>query len=72
MMRKRMIYSLLLTSFILVFALASSQAQTVTFESKSAKRCENGVLNVTVDSPSDLSAVEIVFEVTSTSGGAFF
>jgi len=71
-MRKRMIYSLLLTSFILVFALASSQAQTVTFENKSAKRCEDGVLNVTVDSPSDLSAVEIVFEVTSSSGGAFF
>lgn len=71
MMRKRMIYSLLLTSFILVFALASSQAQTVTFEDKSAKRCEDGVLNITVDSPSDLSAVEIVFEVTGTNG-AFF
>jgi hypothetical protein len=49
MMHKRTVYSLLLTSFILVFALSSALAQSVTFESKGDKRCEAGVLNVTVN-----------------------
>ncbi len=49
MMHKRTVYSLLLTSFILVFAFSSALAQSVTFESKSANRCETGVLNITVD-----------------------
>jgi hypothetical protein len=73
MMHKRTVYSLLLTSFILVFALSSALAQSVTFESKNAARCEMGTLNVTVDpGGSDLNAIEIVFVVSSTSGGAFF
>ena len=73
MMHKRTVYSLLLTSFILVFALSSALAQSVTFESKNAKRCENGTLNVTVDpGGSDLSAIEIVFVVSTTGGDAFF
>ena len=72
-MHKRTVYSLLLTSFILVFALSSALAQSVIFESKNAKRCEAGTLNVTVDpGGSDLNAVEIVFVVSSTSGGAYF
>ncbi|MCH7946381.1 MAG: T9SS type A sorting domain-containing protein [candidate division Zixibacteria bacterium] len=73
MMHKRTVYSLLLTSFILVFAFSSALAQTVTFESKNANRCEAGVLNITVDpGSSDLNAIEIVFEVSSASGGADF
>jgi hypothetical protein len=73
MMHKRTVYSLLLTSFILVFALSSALAQSVTFESKNAKRCESGTLNVTVDpAESDLNAIEIVFVVSSASGGAYF
>jgi len=72
-MHKRTIYSLLLTSFILVFAFASGFAQTVTFESKNTQRCADGVVNITVDpGAGDISAFEIVFEVTSTSGLAFF
>jgi hypothetical protein len=63
---------LLLTSFILVFALSSALAQSVTFESKGAKRCESGVLNVTVNPGGSVNAIEIVFEVESTAGGAFF
>ena len=73
MMHKRTVYSLLLTSFILVFAFSSALAQSVTFESKSANRCETGVLNITVDpGSSDLIAFEIVIEISSFSGGAFF
>jgi hypothetical protein len=72
MMHKRTVYSLLLTSFILVFALSSALAQSVTFESKGAKRCESGVLNVTVNPGGSVNAIEIVFEVESTAGGAFF
>lgn len=73
MMQKRTIYSLLLTSLLLVcaFSLASAQ-NTVTFQSTSVSRCTPSVLNVTVDNAADISAFEIVFEVTSTSGGAFF
>ena len=73
MMHKRTVYSLLLTSFILVFAFSSALAQSVTLESKSANRCETGVLNITVDpGSSDLIAFEIVIEISSFSGGAFF
>jgi hypothetical protein len=72
MMHKRTVYSLLLTSFILVFALSSAFGQSVTFESKGAKRCEAGVLNVTVNPGGSVNAIEVVFEVSSTAGGAFF
>ena len=71
-MHKRTVYSLLLTSFILVFALSSALAQSVTFESKSAKRCEAGVLNVSVNPGGSVNAIEVVFEISSTGGGAFF
>jgi len=72
MMQKRSLYSLLLTSFMLVFAFSLSMAQEVTFESKSALRGETSALNITVDNPSDISAFEVVFTVTEGSGGAFF
>ena len=72
MKQKRTLYSLLLTSFILVFAFSFSVAQEVSIESKSVLRCQPGVLNLTVDNPADISAFEIVFEVTSASGGADF
>ncbi|MBU1148493.1 hypothetical protein KKI23_00205, partial [Patescibacteria group bacterium] len=67
MMQKRTVYSLLLISFILVFALSLS-AQEVTFESKNVTRCEATALDITVNNPVDLSAIEIVLEVTTTSG----
>ena len=69
-MQKRSTLSLLLISFILVFALSVS-AQQVTFESKTVARCETQVLNITVDNPSDVGAVEVVFEISGT-GGSFF
>jgi len=72
MMQKRNLYSLLLISFILVFAFSFANAQTVEFESKTVARCETSVLNVSVNTTGDVSAVEVVFEVRSTNGGAFF
>jgi len=70
MMQKRSTLSLLLISFILVFALSAS-ANQVSFEGKTVARCETNVLNVTVDNLTDVGAVEVVFEVTGT-GGSFF
>jgi hypothetical protein len=72
MMQKRTIYSLLLTSFILVFALSTAYAQTVQIQSKTVLRCDQGYLNITVNNPDDISAFEIILEVQSTTGGAFF
>jgi hypothetical protein len=70
MMQKRSTLSLLLISFILVFALSAS-AQTVSIQSKTVARCETQVLNVTVDNPASVGAVEVVLEITG-SGGSFF
>jgi len=69
-MQKRSLYSLLLTSFMLVFAISLSQAQTVTFGSPDALRCANTSVDVTVDpGQSAINAYEIVFTVTG--DGAF-
>jgi len=73
MMHKRTVYSLLLTSFILVFALSSALAQSVTFGSNAtAKRCESGALDIIVNPGGSVNAIEIVFRVESTAGGAYF
>ena len=73
MKQKRTLYSLLLTSFMLVFAFSYSFAQEVTFDSPNVNRCIAGnVLDITVDAPGEISAFEVVFEVSSTTGGAFF
>ena len=71
-MQKRTIYSLLLTSFILVFAISASFAQTVTIEGKNVLRCADGSLDITIDPGTDISAFEIVFDVESTGGGGYF
>ena len=64
MMQKRSLYSLLLTSFMLVFAFSLSYAQSVTFESKTVLRCQDNTIDVTVDNPVDISAFEIVFAIS--------
>lgn len=71
MMQKRTRYSLLLISFILVFAFSLS-AQTVVVEHKDLSRCQTSLLEVNVTPSGDASAVEMVFVVTSDAGGAFF
>ncbi len=73
-MQKRNLYSLLLISFIVVCAYSLSLAVTdsVKFESKNSARCANGTSNVTAYVTDSVSAVEIVFEIKSTAGGATF
>jgi len=69
-MHKRSIYSLLLTSFILVFAYAMSMAQTVTVQSKTETRCVNGTLDISVSPTADASAFEIVLVVSGSYSGS--
>lgn len=65
MMQKRTLYlSLLLVSCLLFFGFSYASAQNVKFQSKSVPRCTDAVLNITVTSPEQLSAFEIVFEIT--------
>jgi hypothetical protein len=63
MMQKRTLYSLLLTCLFLVFAFSSVFAQEVSFQNKTVLRCQSSTMNVTVNVPSDVSALELVFEV---------
>ncbi len=71
-MHKRTVYSLLLTSFILAFAFSSALAQSVTFGSNpTAKRCEAGSVSISVTPGGSVNAIEVVFEIKSTGGGAY-
>ncbi len=70
-MQKRTVYSLLLISFILVFALSVSAQNTVTLDGKTVVRCETTGVNVTVDSDIDVNAVEAIILVETTSGDGF-
>jgi len=69
MMQKRTLYSLLLTSFMLVCAFSLSSAQQVTIESKTVPRCVIDEVDITVINPSSISAFEIVVDVTSIGTG---
>ena len=71
MMQRRSIYSLLLTSFILVFAFTSAQAQDVAFGSQTVLRGQSGALNITVNNPDNVGGFEILFEVSTSSNDAF-
>jgi len=72
MMQKRKLSSLLLISFIVVFACSYAMANNVTFETKAnAPRCADGFQNITVNPTEEITGFEIVFEIQSTSGGAF-
>ena len=63
MMQKRTLYSLLLTSFMLVCAFSLSSAQQVTIESMTFPRCTYGELDIDVINPDSISALEIIFEI---------
>ncbi len=72
MMQKRTLYSLLLISFIVVFAASMSVAQTVTIESKSnLPRCAEQAVEINADVTTDVAAVEFVFEINTASGCGF-
>lgn len=64
-MQKRNLYSLLLISFIAVFAASMAFANSVTFETKNVARCTNanGLIQAIVTADS-ISAVEIIVEVS--------
>jgi hypothetical protein len=72
MMQKRTLYSLLLISFIVVFA-ASVSANEVTIQSKAGlARCAAQSVDVTADVTTDaISAIECVFEITTASDCGF-
>jgi hypothetical protein len=65
MMQKRNLYSLLLISFIAVFAASMAFANSVTFETKNVARCTNanGIIQAIVTADS-ISAVEIIVEIS--------
>ena len=69
MMQKRTLYSLLLTSFMLVCAFSLSSAQQVDIESKTVPRQVIDAVDITVINPSSISAFEIIVDVTSITGG---
>ena len=73
MMHKRTLHSLLIVSFIVVFAASLSlAANNVNIQSKSGlPRCYDQAVNVTADLDVDVSAVECVFVITATSGSGF-
>lgn len=65
MMQKRNVYSLLLISFIAVFAASMAFANEVKFETKNVARCTNanGLITAIVSSDS-ISAIEVVVEIS--------
>ncbi|MBD3257904.1 T9SS type A sorting domain-containing protein [candidate division GN15 bacterium] len=72
MMQKRTLYSLLIISFLVVFAASAAMANTVTVQSKAdLPRCADQAVNVTADvTTSGVSAIELVLEISQTSGCA--
>jgi hypothetical protein len=72
MMQKRKLYSLLLISFIVVFAASLSYADQVTVQSKyNLARCAPQAVNVTLENSSDAKGIEFVFEITAGTSGGF-
>lgn len=72
MMQKRTLYSLLLTSFMLVCAFSLSTAQVVTVGNNATPRCSDGTVPIDVSNPSSISAIEIILEIESVCDSAFF
>ncbi len=72
MMHKRTLYSLLLISFMVVFAASFAVANTVVIEQKSnIPRCATQSNEVTINNSSNAAAVEIVLELSNGGTGAF-
>ena len=62
MMQKRKLSSLLLISFIVVFAFSYAAANTVTYEGKTVLRCDEVNQNVTASPSQEIAGFELVFE----------
>jgi len=71
-MQKRTIYSLLLTCFVLAFAVTSAMSQPeVDVGNKNLLRCVSSSVPISVNTSVDINAFEIVLEVKTTAGTAF-
>ncbi len=70
-MQKRTIYSLLLISFVLAFAVTSAMSQSVTVGSTNILRCVSSSVPISIDPGTDINAFEIILEVQTTSGTGF-
>jgi len=64
MQKSKLSLFLILTSFLLIFSYSLATAQSVTFENKTVPYCADVFMNVTVSSPVDLAAFEVIFEVS--------
>ena len=71
-MQKRKLYSLLLISFMVVFAASLSFADQVTVNSKySLARCAEQTVDVTLTNSSDAKGIEFVFTINEGTAGGF-
>ncbi|MGD8922134.1 MAG: T9SS type A sorting domain-containing protein [Candidatus Zixiibacteriota bacterium] len=69
MMQKRKLSSLLLISFIVIFAFSYSMANEVTFETKpNVLRCSQINQNISIAPSQEITGFEIVFAITETGG----
>ena len=64
MQKRKLSLSLILASFLLIFCYSFGSAQEVQFEEKTVPYCADVYMNVTVDTPEDLNAFEVIFEVS--------
>ena len=72
MMQKRKLNSLLLISFLVVFAFSYASANEVTYETISSfYRCDSEDLTISITTQADVAAIEIVFEVAGDGNADF-
>jgi hypothetical protein len=64
MQKRKLSLSLILASFLLIFCYSFGSAQEVQFEQKTVPYCADVYMSVTVDTPEDLAAFEVIFEVS--------
>ena len=64
MQKRKLSLSLILASFLLIFCYSFGSAQEVQFEEKTVPYCADVYMNVTVDTPEELNAFEVIFEVS--------
>jgi len=64
MQKRTLSLSLLLASLLLIFSYSFASAQSISFEDKTVPYCSDAYMNITVTSGVDLSAFEVIFEVS--------
>ena len=64
MQKSKLSLSLILASFLLIFSYSFAWSQSVSFEDKDVPYCAEVYMNVTVSTPVELAAYEVIFEVS--------